>query len=213
MTTPSRTKRVAPEWFTGPFSALLLVNFTGALGFSIVMPFLVFLVHKWGGNALIYGLVSAAYSVFQLIGSPVLGRWSDRYGRKRILFLSQLGTALSWMVVLAAFYIPVSTVLDVDSSLLGKFSLTLPLILLFLARSVDGLTGGDVSVANAYVADITPKDAREERFGKMAASSNVGYIIGPALAGILGGTVLGFELPVLAALGVALLPPRKGSLT
>ncbi len=205
MITPSRTKRVVPEWLTGPFSALLLVNFTGALGFSIVMPFLVFLVHKWGGNALIYGLVSAVYSVFQLIGSPVLGRWSDRYGRRRILFLSQLGTAISWMVVLAAFYIPASVVLNVDSSLLGKFSLTLPLILLFLARSVDGLTGGDVSVANAYVADITPKDAREERFGKMAASSNVGYIIGPALAGILGGTVLGFELPVLAALGVSLL--------
>jgi MFS family permease len=192
------------SWLGGPFSALLAVNFTGALGYSIVMPFLVFLVHKWGGNALIYGIVGAAYSVFQLIGAPVLGRWSDRYGRRRILLLCQSGSALSWMVVLAAFYIPVEAILNVDSPLLGKFSLTLPLILLFVARGVDGLTGGDISVANAYVADITPEDARNERFGKMTASSNLGYIVGPALAGILGGTILGFELPVLVAMAVAL---------
>jgi DHA1 family tetracycline resistance protein-like MFS transporter len=189
---------------TGPFSTLLLVNFAGSLGFSIVMPFLVFLVHQWGGNALIYGFVSAAYSAFQLIGAPVLGRWSDRYGRKRVLFLSQLGTVVSWMVVFAAFYFPTSAILNVDSALLGKFSLTLPLLLLFIARAVDGLTGGDVSVANAYVADITPEDERDKNFGKMAASSNLGYIIGPALAGILGGTILGYELPVLFAGAISL---------
>ena len=74
-----RSNEGALPWLSGPFSALLLVSFTGSLGFSIVMPFLVFLVHKWGGNALVYGLVSAAYSAFQLIGAPVLGRWSDRY--------------------------------------------------------------------------------------------------------------------------------------
>ncbi len=199
-----RSGERALPWLAGPFSALLLVNFTGSLGFSIVMPFLVFLVHKWGGNALIFGLVSAAYSAFQLIGAPVLGRWSDRYGRKRVLFLSQLGTVLSWTVALAAFYLPATAILNVDSSRLGTFSLTLPLILLFFARALDGLTGGNVSVANAYVADITPKDARDERFGKMAASSNLGYIIGPALAGLLGGTILGYELPVLFALGISL---------
>jgi MFS family permease len=193
------------SWLTGAFSVLLLVNFTGALGFSIVMPFLVFLVHQWGGNALIYGLASAGYSVFQLFGSPVLGRWSDLYGRRRVLFLSQLGTVMSWLVVLAAFYVPAVTLLNVDSPLLGKFGLTLPLILLFFARALDGLTAGDVSAANAYVADITPKNARDERFGKMVASSNLGYIVGPALAGILGGTILGFELPVLIAMGISLL--------
>jgi MFS family permease len=83
------------SWLKGPFSALLLVNFTGSLGFSIVLPFLVFLVHKWRGNALVYGVVGAAYSAFQLIDAPVLGRWSDRFGHKKILFLSQLGTVVS----------------------------------------------------------------------------------------------------------------------
>jgi MFS family permease len=192
-------------WLKGPFSALLLVNFTGSLGFSIVLPFLVFLVHKWGGNAFVYGVVGAAYSVFQLVGAPVLGRWSDSFGRKKVLFLSQLGTVISWMLVFLAFYLPAGSFLDVNSTFLGKFSLTIPLLLLFIARSLDGLTGGNISVANAYVADITPENAREEKFGKMAASSNLGYIIGPALAGIMGGTVLGYELPVLCAMGISLL--------
>jgi MFS family permease len=200
----AKLRKSAPR-LNGAFSALLLVNFTGAVGFSIVLPFMVFLVHQWGGNALIYGLVSATYSVFQLIGSPVLGRWSDRFGRKRILALSQLGTVIAWLVVLAAFYIPASTILNVDSSLFGKFSLTLPLILLFVSRALDGLTGGNSSVASAYVADITPESQRDERFGKMGVSSNLGYIIGPAFAGILSGTALGYELPVIFAIGISLL--------
>jgi MFS family permease len=75
---------------TAPVSILpiLSVNFVGALGFSIVLPFLVFLVARLGGNALVYGVMGATYSFFQLIGAPILGRWSDRFGRKRILLLS-----------------------------------------------------------------------------------------------------------------------------
>ena len=64
---------------------VLLVNFVGTLGFSIVLPFLVFLVLRFGGNPIVYGLVGAAYPALQLVGAPILGRWSDRYGRKRIL--------------------------------------------------------------------------------------------------------------------------------
>ncbi|MDQ1275189.1 MAG: hypothetical protein QG610_762, partial [Euryarchaeota archaeon] len=71
---------------------LLTVNFIGTLGFSIVLPFLVFLVNRLGGNAFIYGLASSMYPAFQLVGAPVLGRWSDIYGRKKILLLSQIGT-------------------------------------------------------------------------------------------------------------------------
>jgi DHA1 family tetracycline resistance protein-like MFS transporter len=191
--------------FTEPFSALLLINFTGALGVSIMMPFLVFLVHDWGGNALIYGLAYATYSVFQFMAAPVIGRMSDNVGRRRILSMSQFGTVMSWMIILAAFFIPANKLLNVDSALLGKFSLTLPLVLLFLSRALDGITGGNVSVANAYLADITPEEKRDERFGKMGVSSNLGYIIGPALAGIIGGTILGYELPVLAGMGVSMI--------
>ena len=73
---------------------ILLVNFVGTLGFSIVLPFLVFLVMKFGGNAIVYGLLAATYPAFQLIGAPLLGRWSDIYGRKKVLLLSNVGTAV-----------------------------------------------------------------------------------------------------------------------
>jgi len=179
---------------------LLLVNFIGTLGFSIILPFLVFLIEKFGGNAIIYGIASATYPLFQLIGAPVLGRWSDMYGRKRILFLSQSGTFVSWIIFLAALFLPVNELLSIDSAILGRFTLTVPLIIIFIARSLDGLTGGNISVANAYLSDITEEKDRSSNFGKMSVSSNLGFIIGPALAGILGATVLGETLPVLAEL-------------
>ena len=77
-----------------PLAPVLLVNFIGTMGFTIVIPFLVFLVTRFGGNALVYGLVAATYPAFQFVAAPVLGRWSDRYGRRRILLLSEIGTFL-----------------------------------------------------------------------------------------------------------------------
>jgi MFS family permease len=70
-----------------------VVNFVGTLGFSIVLPFLVFLVGRWGGNALVYGLMGSTYSLFQLVGAPILGRWSDRYGRRRLERLESLSAS------------------------------------------------------------------------------------------------------------------------
>jgi MFS family permease len=184
---------------------ILTVNFVGTLGFSIVLPFLVFLVTRYGGNAFIYGVMGATYSVFQLIGAPILGRWSDNYGRKRILLLSQLGTLISWIIFLIALYLPQINLFIVSSTLLGSFTISLPIIFLFIARSFDGLTGGNVSVANAYLADITPEAKRNQNFGKMAVSANLGFIFGPALAGLLGTTALKEILPVLAALVISVI--------
>ncbi|HEU4823942.1 MAG TPA: MFS transporter [Nitrososphaeraceae archaeon] len=180
---------------------LLLINFVGTLGFSIVLPFLVFLVKDLGGNAIVYGLLNATYPAFQLIGAPILGRWSDIYGRKKILLLSHGGTLAGWIIFLVALFLPVNNNLfNIDSTTIGVFAITLPLAALFLARAIDGLTGGNVSVADAYVADISTDENRSKNFGKMAISSNLGFIVGPAIAGILGATVYGEALPVLAAL-------------
>lgn len=183
---------------------ILSVNFVGTLGFSIVLPFLVFLVTKWGGNALIYGLIGATYSVFQLIGAPILGRWSDKFGRRKILLLSQIGTLISWAIFLLAFFLPVHIISEIDSTLFGKFTLTLPLVILFIARAADGITGGNVSVANAYLADVTSEADRSKNFGRMAVSANMGFIVGPMLAGLLGATLYGEVLPVIAALIISL---------
>jgi MFS transporter, DHA1 family, tetracycline resistance protein len=178
---------------------ILAVNFVGTLGFSIVLPFLVYLVTRLGGNALIYGVMGATFSFFQLLGAPVLGRWSDRYGRRRILLLSQLGTLVSWGIFLGALWLPVRPWLQVHSTLFGAFTLTLPLMVLFFARALDGITGGNVSVANAYLADISDDGNRSANFGKMAVSSNLGFVLGPAIAGALGALSPGETLPVLAA--------------
>lgn len=182
---------------------ILAVNFVGTLGLSIVLPFLVFVVDDWGGNALVYGIISASYSAFQLIGAPILGRWSDRFGRRRVLLLSQGGTLLSWLVFLAAFALPERALWETTGGALGAFTLTVPLVVLLLARSLDGLTGGNVSVANAYLSDISADDDRNANFGRMALAANLGFVLGPALAGLLGGTALGHRLPVLAAVGVS----------
>src|SRR5215208_2312524 len=85
-----------------PLYPLLLINFIGTLGFSIV---LVFLVIDFGGNAIVYGILAAMYPAFQLIGAPILGRWSDIYGRKKVLLISHGGTLIGWMIFLHYFYL------------------------------------------------------------------------------------------------------------
>ena len=188
-----------------PLYPLLLINFIGTLGFSIVLPFLVFLVIDFGGNAIIYGILAAVYPAFQLVGAPILGRWSDIYGRKKVLLVSQGGTLIGWIFFLFALFLPIENLFSIDSPLFGAIVITIPLIVLFFARAIDGITGGNVSVANAYLADVSTDVNRSKNFGKMAISSNLGFIVGPAIAGILGSTMYKEVLPVLAALVLSLI--------
>jgi MFS family permease len=182
---------------------ILLINFIGSLGFSIVLPFLVFLVARFSGNSLLFGMMAAVYPFFQLIGAPILGKWSDKYGRRKILLLSQAGTTFAWVLFLIALFIPVVPIVYVDTDFFGIFFISVPFIILLIARALDGITGGNISVANAYIADVSNEKTRKKNFGRMAVSSNLGFIVGPALAGILGATIYQELPPILVAFGIS----------
>jgi DHA1 family tetracycline resistance protein-like MFS transporter len=184
------------------FGPILAVHFLGTLGFSLAIPFLVFIVADLGGASWTYGVVGATYSAFQLVGAPVLGRWSDRRGRRPVLVASQVGTLAAWLLFLAALSLPL-----IGTTTLAGATLTLPLLLVFAARALDGATGGNISVANAYVADLTREapELRQLAFGRMGMAASLGFVIGPAVGGLLGGTALGPRLPIaVAALFAAL---------
>ena len=182
---------------------LLAVSFISMLGYGIVLPSLVYIVQRFHGGNFLYGALGASYSAFQFIGSPILGKLSDRFGRKRILFLSVFGSAIAWALFLVAFQLPITTLGTFTTSVTGAVALTLPMLAIFVARSVDGLTAGDVSVANAYISDVAPPEERKANFGKMGVAGNLGFIIGPALAGVLAQTSLGLLLPIETALGTS----------
>ena len=179
---------------------ILFVHVCGTLGFSIALPILVFLVADFGGSAWVYGLLGATYSTAQSIGAPVLGRWSDRIGRRTVLLVSQGGTVAAWVLFLVALRLPREALAEVAGT-----TITLPLLAIFAARFLDGLTGGNISVANAYVADLTrkAKASRQLAFGRMGMAASLGFTAGPALAGLLGTGDDPYTLPIAAAIGVS----------
>jgi MFS transporter, DHA1 family, tetracycline resistance protein len=142
---------------------IFLIVFIDLLGFGLILPLLPFIGEKYGSNAFQIGLLTATYSLFQLIASPILGRLSDRYGRKKLLIISQAGTFVGFL-------------------LLG-FARSLPLI--FLSRIIDGATGGNISIAQAYISDVTTKENRAKGMGVLGAAFGLGFIFGPALGGLL----------------------------
>jgi MFS transporter, DHA1 family, tetracycline resistance protein len=183
---------------------LLAVSFISMLGYGIVLPSLVYIVQRFHGGNFLYGALGASYSAFQFIGAPVLGKLSDRFGRKRILFICMLGSTVAWALFIVAFRLPILTIGTVSAPIVGGIALTLPMLVIFIARAADGLTAGDVSVANAYVADITSEQERKAYFGKMGVAGNLGFILGPALAGALAQTSFGLLLPIETALGTSI---------
>jgi MFS family permease len=181
-------------------AALYAVAFLSSLGFSIVVPFLVFLVTRFGGNAFVLGAIGAAFWGAQLVGSIWLGALSDRIGRKRVLFRSQLGAAASWLIFLCALSAPRAVLGRVDAAAVGAFVVTLPLALIALARITDGLFNGSISVANAYLADLASDDERKVGYAHLGAASSFGFVVGPVIAGLLART----EAGMTAVLGLAL---------
>ena len=157
------------------FMPAYLLTLVNVLGFSILMPVLPFVVEQYGAPKAFYGLLLSCYAFFQFIGAPWLGRLSDSLGRKPVLLISQTGTLVSWLIFASAYFI--------NETHLGVVSL--PLVIIALSRILDGITGGNNAVAQAYVADITTHDEKAWIFGTLGGIAGLGMIIGPGIGGYL----------------------------
>jgi DHA1 family tetracycline resistance protein-like MFS transporter len=148
-----------------PLLVIFITVFIDLIGFGIVIPVLPFYVEgtKFNASPRAVGLLFASYSVMQLIFTPILGRLSDKYGRRPILFLSLLGTSVGFLI----------------------FGLATTLWMLFAGRMIDGITGGNISTAQAYIADVTTPENRAKGMGMIGAAFGMGFIFGPAIGGIL----------------------------
>jgi DHA1 family tetracycline resistance protein-like MFS transporter len=165
-----------------PLLVIFITVFIDLVGFGIVIPVLPYYAEgtRFGATPTQVGLLFASYSVMQLVFSPVLGRLSDKYGRRPILLMSLLGTAVGFLVL--------------------GFATTL--WMLFVGRIIDGISGGNISTAQAYIADVTTKENRAKGMGLIGAAFGLGFVFGPAIGGIL--SRWGINVPFLFAGGLAL---------
>lgn len=162
-------------------TSILVVVFIDLLGFSLILPLLPYYAETFKASPFVTGLLVAAYAAAQLIGAPVLGRLSDRFGRRPILLISVFGTFVGFL-------------------LLG---FARSLLVLFASRILDGLTGGNLSIAQAYISDVTDARSRARGLGLVGAAFGLGFIIGPAVGGIL--SQGGYSVPAFAAAGLSLM--------
>ena len=160
-------------------AAIFLVVFIDLFGFSLILPLLPFYAETFGASPTEIGLLVATYAAGQFVGAPILGRLSDRFGRRPVLLLSIFGS-LAGFVMLA-------------------FAKTL--LVLFLSRALDGLTGGNITVAQAYISDVTDEKNRARGLGLIGAAFGLGFILGPALGGML--SRWGYGVPALFAAGIS----------
>ena len=164
-----------------PLASILLVVFIDLLGFSLILPLLPYYAKTFNASDILIGLLISSYAAMQLVGAPLLGRLSDRYGRRLVLLISIFGTLIGFL-------------------LLG-FARTL--WMLFVSRIVDGFTGGNISVAQAYISDVTDARDRARGLGMVGAAFGLGFIIGPVTGGVL--SQWGYAVPAFAAAGLAML--------
>ncbi|MBK9941177.1 MAG: MFS transporter [Kouleothrix sp.] len=164
---------------------LLAAAFLNTIGVGIFLPVLPFIVQQYvreqGSLAISVGWLASIYAICQLVAAPVLGALSDRYGRRPILLLCLLGSALGYAL----------------------FGLGGALWVLFAGRIIDGLTGGNFSILSAYLADLTEPEDRGRYFGMVGATAGAGFIVGPALGGYA--ARLGYSAPAYLAAAITAL--------
>ncbi len=159
--------------------SIILVVFIDLLGFSLIIPLLPYYAQTFNASDTVIGLLLASYAAAQLIGAPLLGRASDRFGRRPILLISIFGTFLGFLL----------------------FGFAESLTMLFASRILQGLTGGNLSVAQAYITDVTDAKSRNRGLGMIGAAFGLGFIIGPAVGGLLSN--ISYSVPAFVASGLS----------
>lgn len=163
---------------------IFVIVLVGLLGLTIIIPLLPLYATSFGANPFVIGLLGATYPLMQFIGAPILGRLSDRYGRKPVLIISQLGTLAGFLLLGVANALP----------------------LLFLSRIIDGLSGANISTAQAAISDSTTEKTRTQGLGLIGAAFGLGFIIGPIIAFVaLALTDNNYRAPAFVAAGFSLL--------
>jgi DHA1 family tetracycline resistance protein-like MFS transporter len=164
-----------------PLIVIFLTVFVNLVGFGIIIPLLPFYAETFGASPLVIGLLFASFSLSQLLATPALGVLSDRWGRRPVLIFSLLGTVVSFAMLALAH----------------------SMMMLFAARIVDGLSGGNITTARAYIADVTEPHERAKAYGMLGAAFGLGFIVGPALAGAF--SHISYTAPIWAAAAVTVI--------
>lgn len=139
---------------------VVIIVLVDMIGLSIIIPLLPLYAARYGANAFLTGVLGATYPFMQFIGAPVLGRLSDRWGRRPVLLISQAGTFAGFILLAIARSLPV----------------------IFLARIVDGISGANISTAQAVISDLTTEKTRTQGLGLIGAAFGLGFILGPILS-------------------------------
>ncbi len=171
-----QTEQIIKEkFFTKPLAIIFITILIDLIGFGIVIPLLTFYAEEFNATPFDLGLLVASYSLMQFIFSPFLGTLSDKYGRRPLLFISIIGSGIGYLMMGYA----------------GA------LWMIFAGRILGGITGGNLSIAQAYIADITTKENRAKGMGLFGMAFGLGFILGPVIAGIL--SPFGHHIPFVFA--------------
>jgi len=164
---------------------ILGITFIDIVGFSMLIPMLPYFVTHFGASAYVVGFLFATFSLCQLASAPIWGYVSDRIGRKTVLIISQIGATIGWAL------------LGVAPNVAAALGMA-PILVVFIARILEGISGGNISVTQAYVADLVEPRARSRAFGLISAMFAAGMVFGPAGGGLLYAR-FGFAAPFLVA--------------
>src|SRR5262245_30658902 len=160
---------------------IFVVVFVDLLGFSIILPLLPYYALSFKATEVTIGWLVASYSICQFLAAPLLGSLSDRYGRRPVLIYSQIGSFLGFLLLGTASFLPHA------------------LVWLFVSRIVDGVSGGNLTIAQAYISDVTAPEERAKSYGLIGVAFGLGFLVGPAFGGFL--SRWGYDVPAYAAAG------------